>query len=128
MTNITSFDALLDDILYTPSRLRFDNLNKYYYKNAVYESRINKDGLLEINVNAVGHDKSNINLDVTDTHIHVSSIKPEGSSAFVNDLDFSFKLGEEYDGTTTKAAFNNGLLTLTVDKKEERKAKRIKLS
>ena len=128
MTNTLSIDTLLDDIFYTPSRLRFDNLNKNYYKSSLYESKVNDEGLLEINVSAVGHDKKDITLDVTDTHIQVKSTKPEGSSIFVNDLDLSFKLGEEFDGTTTKASFNNGLLTLTVDKKEERKAKRIKLS
>ena len=128
MTNTLSFNTLFDDLLYTPSRLKFDDTYNYTYKGGLYESKVNEDGLLEITINAIGHDKKDIILDVTDTHIKVKSTKPENSSLFVKDLDLSFKVNEEFDGTTTKAEFNNGLLTLLVDKKEERKAKRIKLS
>lgn len=128
MTNTLSFNTLFDDLVYTPSKLRFDDFTSYSYKGGLYESKINDDGLLEITINATGHDKKDIVLDVTDTNIKVKSSKPENTSVFVKDLDLSFKVGEEYDGTTTTATFNNGLLTLLVDKKEERKSKRIKLS
>ena len=128
MTNTLSFNTLFDDLLYTPSRLKFDDTYNYTHKSGLYESKVNDDGLLEITINAIGHDKKDIILDVTDSHIKVKSTKPENSSLFVKDLDLSFKVNEEFDGTTTKADFNNGLLTLSVDKKEERKAKRIKLS
>jgi HSP20 family molecular chaperone IbpA len=129
MTNTLSFNTLFDDILYKPSRLKFeDTYNNYTHRNGLYESKVNDDGLLEITINATGHDKKDITIDVTDTHIKVTSIKPENSSLFVRGLDLSLKVGEEYDGTTTTAEFNNGLLTLSVDTKEERKSKRIKLS
>lgn len=128
MTNTLSFNTLFDDLVYTPSKLRFDDFSSYSYKGGLYESKINDDGLLEITINATGHDKKDIILDVTDTNIKVKSSKPEHSSTFIKDLDLSFKVGEEYDGTTTNAEFSNGLLTLLVDKKEERKSKRIKLS
>jgi len=97
MTNTLSFNTLFDDLLYTPSRLKFDDAYNYTHKSGLYESKVNEDGLLEITINAIGHDKKDIILDVTDTHIKVKSAKPENSSLFVKDLDLSFKVNEEFD-------------------------------
>lgn len=126
--SLTTWNSLLDDFFYQPSNLRF-NFDTYYSKvPGLYEAKVTDEGVLQISINALGHDKKNIVLDVTETHIKVKSEKPENASTFVRDLNLSYKVGEEFDGTTTKATFDNGLLILTVDKKEERKAKRIKLS
>lgn len=125
--SLTTWNSLLDDFFYQPSNLRF-NYDYYSKVSGLYEAKVTDEGVLQISINALGHDKKNIILDVTETHIKVKSEKPENSSTFVQDLNLSYKVGEEFDGTTTKATFDNGLLILTVDKKEERKAKRIKLS
>jgi len=39
----------------------------------------------------------------------------------------AFTIGKDYDGTKVDAKFTNGLLILTIDKKEERKAKSISI-
>ena len=37
-------------------------------------------------------------------------------------------VGTDYDGTKTTAKFNNGILTLVIDKKINKKAKSLKIS
>jgi len=37
-------------------------------------------------------------------------------------------VGTDYDGTKTTASFDNGLLTLLIDKKVNKKAKSLKIS
>jgi hypothetical protein len=51
-----------------------------------------------------------------------------GHSALIKDIDFSFKLGKDYDGTKSEAKFNNGVLSITIDKKDERKAKKLSIN
>jgi HSP20 family molecular chaperone IbpA len=46
----------------------------------------------------------------------------------VQDIDFSFKLGKEYDGTKSEAKFDNGLLVIVISKKEESKTKKLSIN
>ena len=92
-----------------------------------YESTVNDNGQLEIVVNLLGHDKSHIDVNATESEIKLKSEKPEDSSSFVKDVNITLSLSEKYDGTTSTANFDNGLLFLTVDLKKESKYKKIKL-
>ena len=49
-------------------------------------------------------------------------------SRFVKDIDLTLTVGKDYDGTKSSASFENGLLTLLVDKKETKKGKTLKIS
>ena len=60
--------------------------------------------------------------------ITIKSTKPEDASALIKDIDFSFKLGKDYDGIKSEAKFNNGLLSIIIDKKDERKAKKLSIN
>jgi HSP20 family molecular chaperone IbpA len=64
-------------------------------------------------------------LEVTEDRIVIKAKKGEESSQLVKDIDLSFSVGKDYDGTKTEAKFINGLLILTIDKKEEKKSKSI---
>ena len=44
------------------------------------------------------------------------------------DIDLVLTVGTDYDGTKTTAKFDNGLLTLLIDKKINKKAKSLKIS
>ena len=92
-----------------------------------YESNVNDNGQLEIVVNLLGHDKSHIDVNATESEIKLKSEKSEYSSSFVKDVNITLSLNEKYDGTTSTAKFDNGLLYLTVDLKKESKYKKIKL-
>jgi HSP20 family molecular chaperone IbpA len=82
-----------------------------------------EDGKQEIVLSVVGHDPKNIKIEVTEDKISVKSKKEEDSYSLIQDIDTTFSIGKDYDGTKTEAKFLNGLLVLTIDKKAERKAK-----
>ena len=86
-----------------------------------------EDGKQQLVLSVVGHDAKNIKLDVTEDKVTIKAKKEEGSYSLVADIDATFKVGKDYDGTKTEAKFSNGLLILTIDKKEERKSKSISI-
>jgi HSP20 family molecular chaperone IbpA len=93
-----------------------------------YDAKTLEDGKFELTLNVLGHDPKNIKLEVTEDKISIKSTKEEGSSSLVQNIDTSFSLGKDYDGTKTEAKFQNGLLVITIDKRNERKAKSVKIS
>jgi len=121
----TSYKANLDDLF-----LDWDNLFSHAKQNAFsdYTTKELQDGKIELSVNVLGHDPKNILLEATEDKITIKSTKPEGESDLIKDIDFSFKLGKDYDGTKSEAKFNNGVLSITIDKKDERKAKKLSIN
>jgi HSP20 family molecular chaperone IbpA len=81
----------------------------------------------QLTLSVLGHDVKGIKLEVTEDKVTIKAKKEEGSSILVEDIDYSFSVGKDYDGTKTEAKFSNGLLILTIDKKEERKSKSIQI-
>ena len=67
-------------------------------------------------------------LNVTEENIHIKSEIENKDSKFVKDIDLTLTVGKDYDGTKSSASFENGLLTLLVDKKETKKGKTLKIS
>lgn len=84
-----------------------------------------EDGKQQLILNVVGHNPKNIKLDVTEDKLTIKAEKPEGSSSLVREFDVTFVIGKEYDGTKTYAEFDNGVLVVTIDKKQEKKSKSI---
>jgi len=123
--NTTSYKANLDDLF-----LDWDNLFSHAKQNVFsdYTTKELEDGKIELTVNVLGHDPKQINLEATEDRITIKSTKPDGASALIKDIDFSFKLGKDYDGTKSEAKFNNGVLLITIEKKDERKAKKISIN
>lgn len=112
-------DNFFNDI-YTTKKTRTN------YSN--FDVEVLEDGKQKVTVNTIGHNPKDIMVDVTDEEIKVKSKKGENSSRFVKDIDLIFTVGTDYDGTKTTARFDNGLLTLLVDKKVNKKAKTLKIS
>jgi HSP20 family molecular chaperone IbpA len=100
------------------------------YKTSIpeYDVKTLEDGKFELTLNVLGHDPKNIKLEATEDKISIKSTKEEGSSSLIKDINTSFSLGKDYDGTKTEAKFQNGLLIITIDKRNERKAKSVKIS
>jgi HSP20 family molecular chaperone IbpA len=123
--NTTSYKSNLDDLF-----LDWDNLFSHAKHNSIsdYTTRELEDGKIQVDVNVLGHDPKNILLEGTEERITVKSSKPVDSSFLVKDIDFSFKLGKDYDGTKSEAKFNNGVLSIIIDKKDERKAKKLSIN
>ena len=121
----TTYTSNLDDLF-----LDWDNLFSHAKHNSIsdYTTRELEDGKIQVDVSVLGHDPKNILLEGTEERITVKSSKPVDSSFLVKDIDFSFKLGKDYDGTKSEAKFNNGVLSIIIDKKDERKAKKLSIN
>jgi len=85
------------------------------------------DGKIKLIVNVVGHNPKNVNVEVTEGELTIKATTDKSTNSFVKDVNLTFTVGREYDGTTTDATIENGILTLTLDKKEEMKSKKIKI-
>tara|TARA_R100000734_G_C3273533_1_gene68878 strand:- start:300 stop:680 length:381 start_codon:yes stop_codon:yes gene_type:complete len=123
---ITTFNDLIDDVFNEPIFRR----SRKSYTNAFgnFDATVLENGKQQVIVNTTGHNPKDIKVDVTDTEIKITSKKEENTSRFVSDIDLTLTVGKDYDGTKTEAKFENGLLTLLIDKKEDKKTKSLKIS
>lgn len=87
-----------------------------------------EDNQIHLSVDVLGHDPKNISLEATADQIIVKSTKPNTACSLVQDIDFSFKLSKDYDGTKSEAKFDNGLLLIIISKREESKTKKISIN
>jgi HSP20 family molecular chaperone IbpA len=104
--------------------------NTYTYSTTSnsFEVEVLENGKQQVTINTLGHNPKNIQVDVTEETINITAKKEEGTSRFVKDIDLIFTVGTDYDGTKSEAKFENGLLTLLIDKKNERKSRTLKIS
>ena len=126
MYTISTFNDLFDDVFNEPIFRR----SRKSYTNAFgnFDVTVLENGKQQVIVNTTGHNPKDIKVDVTDTEIKITSKKGENTSRFVSDIDLTLTVGKDYDGTKTEAKFENGLLTLLIDKKEDKKTKSLKIS
>jgi HSP20 family molecular chaperone IbpA len=124
---ITTLDRTFDRLFNGLTRDEFFTPNKVYNYTG-FESEVLEDGKQKVTINTIGHNPKNISVDVTEEEITIKSKKEEGTSRFVKDIDLTLTVGKDYDGTKTEAKFDNGLLTLLIDKKINKKAKTLKIS
>jgi len=122
-------------MFYTINENFVDNFFKDIYTtkptnrlNSQFEATILEDGKQQVIVNTIGHNPKDITVDVTEEEITIKSKKGESTSSFVKEIDLVLTVGTDYDGTKTTAKFDNGLLTLLIDKKVNKKAKSLKIS
>ena len=123
---ITTFNDLIDDVFNEP----IFRTSRKSYTNAFgnFDATVLENGKQQVTINTTGHNPKDIKVDVTDTEIKITSKKGENTSRFVSDIDLTLTVGKDYDGTKTEAKFENGLLTLLIDKKEDKKSKSLKIS
>ena len=122
-------------MFYTINENFVDNFFKDIYTtkptnrlNSQFEAEVLEDGKQKVTINTIGHNPKDITVDVTDEAITIKSTKGEDTSSFVKEIDLVLTVGTDYDGTKTTAKFDNGLLTLLIDKKINKKAKSLKIS
>ena len=122
-------------MFYTINENFVDNFFKDIYTtkttnrlNSSFEAETLEDGKQKVTVNTIGHNPKDITVDVTEEEITIKSKKGEDTSSFVRDIDLTLTVGSDYDGTKTTAKFDNGLITLLIDKKVNKKAKTLKIS
>lgn len=119
---LNTFDRLFKELA---------NESKTYTYTATsneFDVEVLEDGKQKVTINTLGHNPKNIQVDVTEDKINVTANREDGSSRFVKNIDLTLTVGTDYDGTKSEAKFENGLLTLLVDKKNERKSRTLKIS
>lgn len=121
-------------MFYTINENFVDNFFKDIYTtkptnrlNSQFEATTLEDGKQQVTINTIGHNPKDITVDVTEEEITIKSKKGEQTSRFVKDIDLVLTVGTDYDGTKTTAKFDNGLLTLLIDTKINKKAKSLKI-
>ena len=121
-------------MFYTINENFVDNFFKDIYTtkptnrlNSQFEATTLEDGKQQVTINTIGHNPKDITVDVTEEEVTIKSTKGESTSRFVKDIDLVLTVGTDYDGTKTTAKFDNGLLTLLIDKKINKKAKSLKI-
>jgi HSP20 family molecular chaperone IbpA len=86
---------------------------------------------LELAYSVIGHDPKNVEVSLTQDTIYIKAKKNQEDKSpanqFVKNVDESINLSKEYDGTTAFAEIKNGILTISIDKKEEQKPKKINI-
>ena len=100
--------------------------NPIEYNQGNYSIATLEDGRQELIVNVVGHNPKDVDVDVTDGNITIKA-ETKKVNAVVRNINLRFKVGKDFDGTTSEASIENGVLTIVMDKKEERKSKKIKV-
>jgi len=123
---ITTFDRLFDSVWNDPFISEAVTKQRKTYGN--FDVEVLENGTQKVTVNTIGHNPKDITVDVTEEEIAVKAKKGEDKSRFVKDIDLTFTVGSDYDGTKAEAKFENGLLTLLIDKKVNKKAKTLKIS
>ena len=117
---IYTIDNLFDDVFdrgFKPLQINHQQGNY---------SITSEDGKQKLLINVVGHNPKDVELDVTEDLITIKA-ETENVNAVVGNVNLRFKVGKDYDGTSAEASIENGLLTILLDKKEERKSKKVKI-
>lgn len=122
------FDNLLKSLFDGPV-IRDSNKFKSYTPNRLAVDLENDK--LELAFSVQGHDPKNVEVDLTLDTIRIKAKKDINEKSvtnqFIKNIDELITLTNEYDGTTAVAEIKNGILTITVEKKEEQKPKKLSI-
>ena len=119
---LTTFDRLFNELT------RENKAYTYTATSNSFEVEVLENGKQQVTINTVGHNPKDIVVDVTEEQVTIKAKKEDKTSRFVKDIDLTLTVGTDYDGTKSEAKFENGLLTLLIDKKNERKSRTLKIS
>ena len=117
-----TFSNLFDEIL----NESLNTTKSVHYNVGNYSINTNEDGRKELIVSVAGHNPKDVELNVTENEIHIKA-ETEKVNSVIGNVNLKFTIGRDYDGTTSQASIENGILTITLDKKEEQKGKRVKI-
>lgn len=119
---LTTFDRLFNELT------RENKVYTYTATTNSFEVEVLEDGKQKVTINTLGHNPKDIIVDVTEDKVTIKAKKEDKTSRFVKDIDLTLEVGTDYDGTKSEAKFENGLLILLIDKKNERKSRTLKIS
>jgi len=86
------------------------------------------NGRVEFAIPVLGHDPKNVEVSITEGSIKITALKGDVKGVlnyFCSDISETITLPKNLDGLTSKAEIKNGILLITIDKKEEHKPKKL---
>jgi len=125
------FNLKMKNMIYTIDNLFDDVFDRGFKPLQINHQQGNysittEDGKQKLLINVVGHNPKDVELNVTEDLITIKA-ETENVNAVVGNVNLRFKVGKDYDGVSAEASIENGLLTILLDKKEERKSKKVKI-
>ena len=91
---------------------------------------VNEDSAV-MALTVLGHDPKDIEINCYEDKIEVKAKKLQDTNSpynqLISDIDEKINVGKHYDGRNAKAEIKNGILTITLDKKEDSKPKKLTL-
>lgn len=126
---IPMIDWLFDEH-FSVNNSHLNKVENYRFLSNRIVSTIENDKL-EVAISVVGHDPKNVNVELTEDRIFVKAkLDKEDKSVtahLISDFDEVLKLSKDFNGLSAKATIKDGILHITVDKKEESKPKKISI-
>jgi HSP20 family protein len=113
------FNSFFNDSVFTPPAVKYQN------------SRLSIDIKEEeavIALSVLGHSKDDITIELEEDAIFVKSIQREllkVENELIQTINDRISVGDKFDGEKTSAKITNGILYLTIPKKEEAKPKKV---
>jgi HSP20 family protein len=113
------FDSFFNNAVFTPPAVKYQN------------SRLSIDVSEEeavIALSVLGHSKDDITIELEEDAIFVKSVEREllkVEKDLVHPINDRIAVGDKFDGEKTSAKITNGILYLTIPKKEEAKPKKV---
>jgi len=113
------FNSFFNDSVFTPPAVKYQN------------SRLSIDIKEEeavIALSVLGHSKDDITIELEEDAIFVKSVERELSKVekeLIHTINDRIAVGDKFDGEKTSAKILNGILYLTIPKKEEAKPKKV---
>jgi HSP20 family protein len=123
-----NLDSFITDLMKDPWMAEPKKYTSYAPTKAAVDLQ---DDKLDLALSVIGHDPKNVEVNLTESQINIKATKDrENKSAanqFVFDIDETLNLSKEFDGLTAKAEIKNGILTISVEKREAQKPKKLSI-
>jgi len=124
----TNFDKLFNSLFDDNNTATWKNYSTTFVPSKFAVDII--DDKAEIALSVLGHDPKNIEINCYEDKIEVKAKKGEEESVYnqlVGNINETISLGKDLDGRNSKAEIKNGILSITVERKEESKPKKLTL-
>lgn len=91
-----------------------------------------KDESATLALSVLGHDPKNIEINCFEDKIEIKASKTQEDkehpfNQLVSDIEERITIGKNFDGRNAKAEIKNGILLITIERKEESKPKKLTL-
>lgn len=124
ITNLTNYRKPMNDIFNFST---FDEIfnSPFNFNLSTVQTNVEQikkeDGSFILNIDALGHDPNDIDIDITPTSLKIKSEKTGDVSELIKSINLSYKLGSNIDIDKIEANFNNGILNINIPIRNEAK-------